>query len=185
MEAKGIGFLLVLGLLPLAFGAPVEAQLALQGSFSGTFGWYTTDAGSGGAAEPSRPAETFSGTFFNDAEQGFLHHTAVVCQGERPYPGRRAHGHCLVTDPDGDTARLTWQCDGQGPCDGRAQWMDGAGKYAGITGTIVFSRYALRPTATGYSLWKGAWQLPAAAAIPTSQAEDQASPPPAVARRGS
>jgi hypothetical protein len=25
---------------------------------------------------------------------------------------------------------------------------------------MVFSRYALTPTAAGYSLWRGTWQLP-------------------------
>jgi hypothetical protein len=185
MDTFGLmGRTLALGVLLLALVAPAEAQLATQGSFAGTLGWHAMHQAS--TPEPTRSGsvETFGGTFFNDADTGFLHHTSMVCQ--RIYTDAKAttpvHGSCLVTDQEGDTARLEWQCQGHSTCEGLAHWIDGSGKYAGITGTVAFSHFALTPTAAGYSLWKGSWQLQADKPAQARQSPGHVPAVPTVAR---
>jgi hypothetical protein len=161
MLTKNMAHAWVLGVILLVLGTTAEAQLAPEGSFGGTFGWYSLieDATSNAAQAPVM--EKFGGTFFHDHEKGFLHNAAVTCQGlSHGTETLKSHGDCIVTDRDGDTARLLWQCEGKAVCEGQGYWTQGEGKYKGITGNMVFSRYALTPTAAGYSLWRGTWQLP-------------------------
>ena len=65
----------------LWWGASAEAQLATQGTYAGHFGWYAV-----GKTVELEPGHEFflgeySGTFLNDAGQGFLHGTSWVCPG--------------------------------------------------------------------------------------------------------
>lgn len=106
------------------------------------------------------------GTVFNDAGKEFLHAAAVVCQivGDRMKNVSNVHGYCTVTDVDGDKAFLAYKCRnpqvGVARCEGDFQWTGGTGKYTGLTGSNTFYAGAVPKTASGYSVWKGEWQLP-------------------------
>ena len=159
----------------LAFGVTAEAQLAPEGTFGGTFGWYSTSDNATANPEQTPVVEKFGGTFFHDHEKGFLHHSGVTCQGVTHGTAEtlKSRGDCVVVDQDGDTARLLWECEGKDICEGQGYWTQGDGKYKGITGNMVFSRYALKPTAAGYSLWRGTWQLPVSHTSQATQPEGQ------------
>lgn len=163
----------VCGAIMLAFGITAEAQLAPEGTFGGTFGWYSISENATANPEQAPVVEKFGGTFFHDHEKGFLHNAGVACQGvtHGTAEALKSQGDCVVTDRDGDTARLLWACEGKEVCEGQGYWTQGDGKYKGITGNMVFSRYALKPTAAGYSLWRGTWQLPVAHTSKATQAE--------------
>lgn len=173
MSTKSMAHAWGLGALLLILGTTAEAQLAPEGTFGGTFGWYSLVEDAAASAAHTPVVEKFGGTFFHDHERGFLHNAAITCQGvSQGTPERhKSHGDCIVTDRDGDTARLLWQCEGKEVCEGQGYWTQGDGKYKGITGNMVFSRYALTPTAAGYSLWRGTWQLPAEHESQANQAE--------------
>ncbi len=50
----------------------------------------------------------------------------------------KAGGYCIVSDPDGDQAYLTWQHTGdtlRGP--GTFEWTGGTGKYKEIKGITI------------------------------------------------
>jgi hypothetical protein len=69
-----------------------------------------------------------------------------------------------VTDVDGDKAFLAYKCRnpqvGVARCEGDFQWTGGTRKYTGFTGSNTFYAGAVPKTASGYSVWKGEWQLP-------------------------
>ena len=173
MDTKSVAHVLLFGLLCLRLGTTAAAQLAPEGTFGGTFGWYATNDGVDAETGSIPLVEKFGGAFFHDKEQGFLHLAGITCQGVRhtTEAALKAYGDCVVTDRDGDTARLLWQCEGKEVCEGQGHWTQGDGKYTGITGNVVFSRFALKPTAAGYSLWRGSWQLPASRSDQVSQAD--------------
>jgi hypothetical protein len=185
MYTQGVAHVLLFGLLFLLLGTTAEAQLAPDGTFGGTFGWYATNDGVDAETGSIPLVEKFGGAFFHDKEQGFLHHAGIICQGVRhtTEEALKTYGDCVVTDRDGHTARLLWQCEGKEVCEGQGHWTQGDGKYTGITGNVVFSRFALKPTAAGYSLWRGSWQLPASSSDQTSQTENARTASTPVARR--
>ena len=138
-----------------------EAQLAKQGTYSGKFGWYAV--GKGFEIEKGHEfwVGVFSGTFFNDAGEGFMHETSWVCPGVNDVingVSQVSHGYCVITDKDGDKAFLVWKA-GKG-FEGDYQWTGGTGKYTGIKGNNTFRAFPLLPTSQGYGLLKGEWQLP-------------------------
>src|SRR5437867_2016424 len=143
------------------YGMNAEAQLAKQGTYSGKFGWYAV--GKGFEIEKGHEfwVGEFSGTFFNDAGEGFMHETSWVCPGVNDVingVSQVSHGYCVITDKDGDKAFLVWKA-GKG-FEGDFQWTGGTGKYTGITGNNAFTALLIGPTPSGYSLWKGEWKLP-------------------------
>jgi len=80
-------------------------------------------------------------------------------------------GRCLFTTPEGDTAIAEWQCEtaatmtSDARCEGRATWIEGTGRFAGIQGTARFhTDLFLHPT-EGYARWRGNWGVPRMAAL--------------------
>jgi len=80
-------------------------------------------------------------------------------------------GRCLFTDGQGNTAVAEWECQtaatmtSDARCEGKATWVDGAGKFAGITGEARFhGDLFLQPT-EGYSRWRGKWSVPSLAML--------------------
>ena len=149
----GLAFVLVAGL-----GA--EAQLSTRGDLAGRLYW----RGQGKWIEVEKDHMVFSGeitgTFFNDAGEGFLHRATAVCPGIRDTVRDvvNAHGYCVFTDEDGSKATFAWKCKGP-RCDGDAEWISGTGKYAGLKGRVAFSTEVLDPlTDSGYAVMKGTWQ---------------------------
>ena len=142
----------------------LQRQLAKQGEYTGRFGWYSV--GKTFEIEKDHVFFTgeFSGAFFNDAGKGFLHQTSVICPGindVRKDISLDARGYCIVTDRDGDKAFLVWQATNPtkpGEVPGTFQWTGGTGKYTGLTGDNTFTGFLL-PSSSGYSVWKGKWQL--------------------------
>jgi hypothetical protein len=107
-----------------------------------------------------------NGTFFNDAGQGFFHRASGVCPGVRDVvkDAVEAHGYCVITDEDGDTASLAWKCKGIETCDGDSEFLGGTGKYTGLKERSkllgVPQTRVDTDASTGHAVWKGAWQLP-------------------------
>jgi hypothetical protein len=105
----------------------------------------------------------FSGTFFNDKGQGSLFHRAGVrCpayfDADVNNKKSRSAGYCIISDPDGDQAYLTWEAQGdtvRSP--GTFQYTGGTGKYQGIRGQNTFVGVTQvnwqDGTTTGYSTW--------------------------------
>jgi len=148
----------------LGLGAHAEAQLAKQGTYTSHFGWYAI----GKTYELEKGHTLFqgeySGTNFNDAGTGFLHHTSVVCPGmTEGWEGGKgeSQGSCIITDQDGDKVFLVWKCNNPGTgCQGDFQWKGGTEKYMGITGNNTFTGFPIGATSAGHSVWKGEWKLP-------------------------
>jgi len=161
MKTKRTLRMLVALSIVLFLGAHAEAQMAKQGTYSGNFGWYAVGKTFEIEKDHAFWVGEFSGTFFNEAGQGFLHGTSWVCPGVNDVTNgvsTSSHGYCVVTDKDGDKAFLAWK-GGKGFA-GDYQWTGGTGKYTGIKGNNTFRAVALLPTAQGYGLLKGEWQLP-------------------------
>ena len=158
------GFVFGAASVPNAF-----AELAKSGTYTGNFGWLTV--GTNHTIYEGRVLFTgqFSGTFFNDADEGFMHKAAVLCPGAYDFDFNnkvgKAQGFCMLTDADGDTAQLQWDCQGDTvECSGPFTWIRGTGKYQGISGTNKFQALIVgiseHGNASGYSSWQGEWKLP-------------------------
>ena len=152
-------------LLPVVTSAE---QLAKRGSYSGVYGWYV---GAGETVPVSKDHVVWggvsSGAFRNDANSGFLHAAVVKCtfSGEwKADTGTRNGGDCVATDRDGDQISLVWKCTDCNSGKGEFQWTNGTGKYTGIKGRSTFVQTNAgpsdRPVITGFSTWKGEWELP-------------------------
>ncbi len=65
---------------------------------------------------------------------------------------------------DGDQISLLWKCTDCDGGKGEFHWTNGTGKYAGIKGRSTFIQTNAgppdRPVITGFSAWKGEWELP-------------------------
>ena len=80
-------------------------------------------------------------------------------------------GICLFTAENGDTAVAEWRCEtgatmtSDARCEGTAEWIEGTGAFAGISGGAkLHSDLFLYPT-EGTALWKGDWRVPRYAAL--------------------
>jgi hypothetical protein len=150
-------------LTALAFNA-TGADLPKSGKLTGKFGWYAI----GKTVEIEKDhyfwTGEFNGTFFSDTSGGPMDLTSVVCPAMQDVKNGKAfaHGYCVVTDTSGDKAYLSWKCSGTfgDKCNGEFQWTGGTGKYTGIKGNNKFYGVTLLPTASGYSVWDGGWELP-------------------------
>jgi len=82
--------------------------------------------------------------------------------------------YCGSVDKDGDRIFMKWVCsnNAEGWCVGEFDWIDGTGKYQGISGknTLRYKTFGFRagPDTThgtpfeneGYGIWEGTWRLP-------------------------
>src|SRR5262249_4674650 len=80
------------------------------------------------------------GVFLNDAADGFIDQTEVICPASRDIVGglnTAVRGYCIITDKDGDKAFLVYD-DGKdtapGTGGGTFKWTGGTGKYSGLLG---------------------------------------------------
>ena len=80
-------------------------------------------------------------------------------------------GVCLFTAENGDAAVARWRCrtgatmTSDARCEGTAEWIEGAGIFAGIAGEAkIHADLFLYPT-QGLWLWKGRWGIPRLAAL--------------------
>jgi hypothetical protein len=146
-------------LLPISSGSTLEKE----GKYSSKFGWYSKGQTFEVGPDHVFFVGEFSGTNFNDKGKGFMDKVSVVCPGvmDNNRDAPHAHGHCVVTDDDGDKAYLVWKCTGAKLCKGDFQWTGGTGKYEGISGNNSFyAGVGIGGTTQGYSIWAGEWKLP-------------------------
>jgi hypothetical protein len=105
----------------------------------------------------------FSGTFFNDkGEKGLLDHAGLKCPAwddtDLNNKKSKGGGYCVLTDPEGDQAYLTWRYTGDTVhYPGTFEWTGGTGKYKDIKGS---NNFVANPTArwpdgtvSGYATW--------------------------------
>lgn len=105
----------------------------------------------------------FSGTFFNDKGEGSPFHLAGVrCPAFNDLDFNRkqskAAGTCVISEPNGDQAYLTWRCEGDThSCHGSFDYTGGTGRYQEISGSNTFTGVTQvnwpDSMATGYSIW--------------------------------
>ncbi len=165
MRRKGALGILIAVLLVLGLGTHAEAQLAKQGTYSGWFGWSSTGTTQQLGKNHVFWVGEFNGAVRNDAGQGFMHHTGLVCPGSWDINQgiSSAQGTCVMTDRDGDNIFMKWQCTGKYPaCPGAVELTSGTGKYAGIRGTHRFmGSGTISTTAQGYAvITEGTYTLP-------------------------
>ena len=140
-------------------------QLAKSGKYAGKFG----AEGVGQSYELEKDHVFFvgmyHGVFHNDVADGFLDKTEVVCPiAVDIVDGVNAgsHGHCIITDKDGDKAFSVYQGKGTGPgsASGTAQFTGGTGKYTGIQGNTNYHVTGIGKTTAISVAWEGDWRLP-------------------------
>ncbi len=80
-------------------------------------------------------------------------------------------GRCLFTAETGDVAIAEWTCrtgarmTSDARCEGKAEWVEGTGKFAGITGAArIHSDLFLQP-GKGFAKWKGTWRIDSVALL--------------------
>lgn len=83
----------------------------------------------------------------------------------------RVSGRCLFADAKGDTAVAQWECQtaasmtSDARCEGKATWIEGTGRFAGITGEARFHSDLFLQPGEGYARWRGAWSVPSLALL--------------------
>ena len=148
--------------LIFAAAAPVQAQLATSGTYSGHYGWSSSGTTFQWEEGHTVWIGSYGGAFFNDAGSGFLHNSSSLCWGYTDMLDGHinAHGHCVVTDKEGDKAFVIWDGIGHYPeLSGAFEWAGGTGKYAGMSGDNTFSGEFIPGTDQGHVSWKGKWKL--------------------------
>ncbi len=87
----------------------------------------------------------FGGVFFNDkGKESLFDHAGVKCPAfndiDLNKKKGKAAGYCIISDPAGDQAYLTWHCEGDTvTCSGPFEYTGGTGKYQNISGGNTFS----------------------------------------------
>lgn len=135
--------------------------------------------------DPETGEETFYGTYsalVSGDDNALLAGTEASCEFDgytfeaRGFScgfttAENVSGRCLFTDGQGNTAVAEWECQtaatmtSDARCEGKAVWIDGVGKFAGITGEARFhGDLFLQPT-EGYSRWRGHWSVPSLAML--------------------
>lgn len=75
-------------------------------------------------------------------------------------------GMCVFTDADGDKAVADWSCStgatmtSDARCEGKAIWVSGTGKFAGLRGAFKMHTELFRNRKEGNALWRGSMELP-------------------------
>jgi hypothetical protein len=171
-KSKRTGCLLCLFLLGMIATpqALAQAQVPKSGKFSVHYGWkaaaQTKDLGGGATLFIGED----HGAAFNDAGSGLMHLSAVTCpqSGIVHAKGFDFRGNCVITDAEGDSIFLNWECTGpakgpgpqEGRCAGTETIWGGTGKYEGITGKVEFHGGLIGKGPHGYSIWKGDYRMP-------------------------
>ena len=127
--------------------------------------------------------ETFVGHYsgtVSDTPENLLVGAEVNCEFDGyAAPGRafscgfttveQVSGRCLFTAEGGDTAVAEWSCrtgammTSDARCEGRAKWIEGTGKFAGITGDARFHSDLFLQPGKGFAKWRGEWRIPSLA----------------------
>ena len=154
--------------LSVAFGLLANAQMAKEGTSSGT----VTYAGTHKVIplDKDRFAMVYDnmGVRLDDSSQGPFHgmstHNVGVMYFEKGVG--RLRGYMTNMDKDGDQYILELTEEASpltGPINGTGKILGGTGKFTGIQGGIEYTRTNLRPVADGthqaVSKFKGSWKI--------------------------
>ncbi len=135
--------------------------------------------------DPDTGEETFFGTYtgwVSGDDNALLAGTEASCEFDgytfeaRGFScgfttAEKVSGRCLFTDDQGNTAVAEWECQtgasltSDARCEGKAVWVDGVGKFAGITGEARFHGDLFLDPTEGYSRWRGHWSVPSLAML--------------------
>ena len=161
---------LILTLLILSTAGPVLAEeMAREGSSSGRANWTGTYTVLSMGKELGQMTYEVYGVVVSDNGKGLLHNaTAHAVGGGLMKKGTYDNDTGLIsyTRPDGDQIFITYKVSGTAGKSGKGigTIVGGTGKLVGITGTIEFTRYSLRPPTKGvlgsFSISKLSWKLP-------------------------
>ena len=161
---------LILSLLILAStGSVLAEEMAREGSISSRASWTVSFTALPMGKELLQMNYDGYGVAASDNEKGLLHNaSAQVVGGMLIQNGVYDNDSGLIcyTRPDGDQLFVTYKTSGEmgKGAKGIGTFVGGTGKFEGITGTLEFARYQLRPPAKGagasFSLAKGTWKLP-------------------------
>jgi len=165
MNQRAFQFVIALACVLILAATADAQQLAKRGTYTSTFAWNSVTKVYEGDKDHIVVAGEYTGVNLTDGGQSFLHQAAVVCPAVAVVDKGVGsnQGHCIATDRDGDKAFIVWQCRAPqhgARCEGDFQWTGGTGKYIGLRGKNSFNAGPVPKTTTGYSVWKGEWQLP-------------------------
>lgn len=145
------------GLALVVLAASVAAEeLAKQGTFSATYTVSGTSKTTVIGKDRAAYANEFMMVLSNDAGKGFLHNMTAHCIGfgvnDAGAGTRKGSGYCTFVDADKDQIFEQWEGEATGrgsPLKGKAKWLGGTGKYAGLEGIYDFESISLVPAAEG------------------------------------
>ena len=123
----------------------------------------------------------YAGTVSMDS-RSLLAGADVVCEFDGvAAPGRsfscgftmveQVAGRCLFTTEIGDVAVAEWRCQtgammtSDARCEGKAEWVEGTGAWAGITGEARFHSDLFLQPGPGNAKWKGNWRIDSVALL--------------------
>jgi hypothetical protein len=157
--------------LSVAFGAVANAEMAKEGTGSGTcmnsgtFEMIPLDK------EHVVVTYESKGVCVSDTGKGPFHNMSLYNVGTMYFEKGvgRLLGYMTLTDPDGDKVLVEFKEDNTKPepaavNSGTGKYLCGTGKFAGIEGTTEYKRWFVRPatkdTFQGISKSKSSWKIP-------------------------
>jgi hypothetical protein len=147
-----------------------NAQMAKEGTDSGINIWSATTTVA--PLDKEQYALTYEclGAYLSDTGKGPFHNMSTHNIGVIYHAkgGGKVLGYMIMTAPDGDKVFAELNEDKTpsppNPSKGTGKYIGGTGKFAGIEGTIEYSRYYVRPAKEGtvqeVAHVKSQWKLP-------------------------
>jgi len=118
-----------------------------------------------GAPEVTVEEAQFHGTWSGLVSEGSdarFAEAEVVCEFEGR--GEAMRGRCLFATPERDTAVAEWHCRTVADrCRGRAVWLGGTGRLAGLAGEAEIDTASPLQPGDGSAVWRGTWRVPSLA----------------------
>jgi hypothetical protein len=136
----------------------------MKGTFEGRFDWTSSGARRETGGGRVVWVGSWSGTFRNAAGKGFMHDTSWTCLGtteNKDDKPKDSNGFLVVTDGQGSQAWAKWtglSVSQKGEIKGQADWINGTGEWAGLTGDLTYTGQANLGTDEGYVNVEGSYQ---------------------------
>jgi hypothetical protein len=141
--------------LLVTFGLAAKAEMAKEGTYSGTEYICGTYKVFPMGEERFYLSYEFMGVVVSDTGKGFMHNMSIQASGSlHAVKGmvEQERGITVYTDPDGDKVFLTWKgTEGKlgEYTKGIGTFVGGTGKYTGVTGDQKYTYTELHPAAEG------------------------------------
>ncbi len=163
----------ILALFFLVAFVPISnAEMAKEGTDSGTNVYTATSTMVSLDKDRSAIAFELLGVYLSDTGGGPFHNMSTHSVGVIYFDKGVGEtlGYMVMTAPDGDKVLLDLKEDKTlpppNPNKGTGKYLGGTGKFAGIEGTLEYSRYYTRPSKKGVgqavSRVKSHWKIPEA-----------------------